>query len=359
MRKDILTFLLLVLSYTAYSQNIEIARNFGENFRLWTVTQSETYRANIEKMCDGKKKTVVADAIATDLAIRNNYPRNKSYELDSYLNWLDKQIDEISISFSDFEVISKGDLGIYTTKDLKTAEELSFVACKIQVRGALSYDVQDLLYIRNGKISKIDTYDVDIDKKTGKKRIRVDFSDLAYDNEETVGLTYNYSKAFPFGGSFYYAWEGVPILLSVDFGYDNKKEEYITDKVEMTNIMNYTRTKQKLDPKYYMTITPHAYFKYFAIGCGFGCLIMEGKEEKSTYNYTSTSEGNGHGGGSSTETDTNLFKFMIRPTVKGFIPLDDDDVWSIVVSASYNCAFGYTEKNGFDVGLGIKVNLDW
>lgn len=353
MNKLLMTFCLLLLTHTINAQNaIEIARKLGENFRLWSVTQSETYRANIENLCDGKKDTRVADEIANDLAVKNDIKPNTSYELGSYLNWLDLQIDEISIVFSDFEIVDKNKISISNSKDKKIDKDLTYVSCHIHVSGAFSYNVKDLIYIRNGKISKIAKYVVDKNNK-----IHVDFSDLI-EHYESVGFTYNYGKYFPVGGSFNYSPEDIPFMVSLDFGVNFDNDKYIIDKVEMTDIMNYKREKKILDPKFFLTVTPQFYMKYFSVGCGVGFLYMSGTEETASYSRSSSGSSNisiSASVGSSSSTNAELLKPMIRPVVKGFIPLTDE--LYIAVSAGYDLVFGYKEKNGFNVGLGFQWEL--
>lgn len=374
MNKVLLTFCLLMLTHIMYAQNAreivnedfrlyaanikakEIAKSLGENFRLWSVTQSETYRTNIEKMCDGKKSTRVADEIAIDLALKNNNPSINSYELESYLNWLDLRIDEISIVFSDFELVDKNKINISNIKDKKMDKELTYVSCKVQISGAFSYNVKDLIYIRDGKISKIDKYVVDKNNK-----VHVDFSDLVSDYE-TIGFTYNYGQHFPVGASFNYTPEDVHFMLSVDLGVNLDNDKHIIDKVEMTDIMNYKRETKVLDPKFFLTVTPQFYMKYFAIGCGVGVLYMDGTEETASYtNSSSGSSGSSvsistsSSSGTSSSTNTSMFKPMIRPVVKGFIPLSDE--LYISVSVGYDYVFGYKDKNGFNVGLGLQWEL--
>ncbi len=73
--------------------------------------------------------------------------------------------------------------------------------------------------MRNGKISKIDKYEEIVDKHTGKRKVKVDLSDIDFD-EETIGLTYNYGQHFNIGASISYA---IPwFMVSFDFGLANK-----------------------------------------------------------------------------------------------------------------------------------------
>lgn len=350
----ILTIVLLsvVLPAKVKASSEDIVRNFGENMQSWAQTGSLKYHKTLKRLCTGKIKVWVYNDFSSYLFKKYDYPEG-SKDLESYLNCLEKEISSgINIRFSDFKKVPSYELSVDNTNGYE------FIACDITVSGSINHNSKDLFYVYNGKIAKIDKYEEE-QYENGKKKVHVDFSNMAMDDYcETWGLTYNYSKHFPIGGSILYAPESWPVLFSIDFGYNSEKTNYIIDKVEMEDIMNYKRTKKTLDPKYYITLTPHAYFKYFAIGCGFGFLAMTGTEENTVYHYSDL--GNvSIGGGSTTEIDCEEFKFMIRPTVKGFIPLDDDDMWSVVVSAGYDWIFGYKDKNGFNAGVGIKVNLDW
>jgi len=350
--------LLLFLNAKGQSTAENVVRSFGDNMLSWTQTGSLRFHENLIELSNGKTKVRVYDELSHYLFSKyNNY--SGANELKSYLNCIEKEMnDGITIRYSNFRQVPNDELSSYSFD-----ANIEFIACNVAVTAeSFSQSYEDLFYIREGKISKIDKYTIVKDVKTGKQKIYVDYSDVWIDEDvESWGLTYNYGQHFPLGGSVLYAPKGWCMLFSVDFGFNQDNDKYITDKVEMTDIMNYKRTKTVLDPKWFITITPHIYFKHFAVGCGFGWLYMEGTQETASYSYTVSSDGSssGSGGGESLSVTHEENKFMIRPTVKGFIPLDDDDVWSIVVSAGYDWVFGYKEKNGFNAGLGIKVNLDW
>jgi hypothetical protein len=48
---------------------------------------------------------------------------------------------------------------------------------------------------------------------------------------------------------------------------------------------------------------------------------------------------------------------MIRPSVKGFIPVSDQ--WFVTVTVGYDYVFGYKDKNGVNFGLGLQYNFDY
>lgn len=348
--------LLVLLGCFALGTNAQkseyVVRSFATNMQSWGQTSKLEYQRNLQKLCDGAKSVRVADEIVESLATKNGYMGNGgSYFLETYLNCLIKEIKRgITIQYSNFRTISSSETTVYDTRGL------DLIACNIVISGAVNYNVKDLFYVRNGKISKIDKYEEIIDKRTGKRKIKVDLSDIDF-ADEAYSLTFNYSKNFPVGLSFDYAWPW--FRLGVDFGIDFKKDRYVLDDVNFTDIMNYDRNRKILDPKFYLTLTPSLYFRYVSLGCGVGALFMSGTEEKSSSSYsTSISESVSSSGYASSSTqECDKLNFMLRPVIKGFIPVSEDYL-DIVVSFCYDYVFGYKEKNGFNFGIGILFVLD-
>lgn len=315
--------LLVLLGCFALGTNAQkseyVVRSFATNMQSWGQTSKLEYQRNLQKLCDGAKSVRVADEIVESLATKNGYMGNGgSYFLETYLNCLIKEIKRgITIQYSNFRTISSSETTVYDTRGL------DLIACNIVISGAVNYNVKDLFYVRNGKISKIDKYEEIIDKRTGKRKIKVDLSDIDF-ADEAYSLTFNYSKNFPVGLSFDYAWPW--FRLGVDFGIDFKKDRYVLDDVNFTDIMNYDRNRKILDPKFYLTLTPSLYFRYVSLGCGVGALFMSGTEEKSSSSYsTSISESVSSSGYASSSTqECDKLNFMLRPVIKGFIPVSED-----------------------------------
>ncbi len=357
--KKLFFLIMAILSNVAASfanyGDTETVMQFGDNMRLWCSTNSYSYRSQIMKKCESACR--VNDKIMMDFA-RNSGINTKHFVVSNYLNGFEDAFDRgaVGVDVSNIRVIS-ADQQVYSYKDSRRSEKLSkdytMVACDIKVNGALNYNVKDLFYVRKGQIVKITSYEEVIDTKTGKRKVRIDFSDLESDNS-TMGVSYNYSKHFPVGASYNYSPESSYFMFSVDFGINFDKDKYIIDEVDMVDIMNYDRKKKILDPKFFITLTPQVYFKYFAVGCGAGLLYMDGTEENTSYHSISISSV-GIGASNSSESTTQMIKPMIRPVIKGFIPVSDE--LYISVSAGYDLIFGYKEKNGVNFGLGIQWEL--
>ena len=347
MKRFILLMLLGCFGLCIYAQNSEyVVRSFASNMQSWGQTSELEYQLNLQDLCNGVKSIRVSDEIVESLAAKNGYTADVkgAYFLETYLNCLRKEIKNgINIQYSDFRKVRSDETTISNTRGYE------MIACNIVISGAVNYNVKDLFYVRDGKISKIDKYKEIVDRTTGRRKIKVDFSGIDFD-DYAFAATYNYSKSFPVGISVEYAWPW--FRLGLDFGINFKKDEYIYDDMNMTDIMNYERSKKILDPKFYVAITPSLYLKYFSIGCGVGTLYMYGTEENSHSSYAES----GSGAYNTTSKNCEALKFMIRPVVKGFVPINEDI--SVVVSVGYDYFFGLKEKNGFNFGAGLQFALD-
>lgn len=350
-----LLFLLSCLPIGANAQGIEPAKEYGDQLQLYAQTNKLQHRERVEKICDGKKSTRIADQIAFELAQRFGQGGNRSYDLDSYLNWIESA--ELSINLSDYKVVNNYDIEGTTAKETKYAREADkeYVSCRVKVNGNLSFDVYDLICMRDGKVTKVSKYE-----KIGNK-VKVDLSDVM--NEyQTLGVSYNYGKKWPIGASVNYSYSW--FMIGLDFGISNGKDKLYKHSLEMIDVMNYTKEDTEYTPKFFTTITPSFFMKYFAVGCGFGAMYMEGTKymaKGSSSTITSTS-GNATSTATSEQSsvldeEVEKVKFMLRPSIKGFVPLNEQ--WSATVSVGYDYVFGYKDTNGINFGVGIQCALDW
>lgn len=171
-------------------------------------------------------------------------------------------------------------------------------------------------------------------------------------DEQSFGITYNYGQHFPLGLSLNYGY-GL-LMLSLDYGQNFDKDKFISFDEGTENASNYK--KVTLDPQNYITLTPQFYLKYFSVGCGVGCMLLNKEVETKTTISSSSESSSTSQSTTSSLTDTS-YKLMIRPTVKGFIPINDN--FSIMVSAGYDYCFDFKEKNGFNAGLGLQWIFDY
>ena len=366
MRKKILItalfYTLCIQVYAQYSNNAmpksySTVSEFAENQRMWAETNMITYRKNIDELCSGRVNTVVGNELAHRL---NKYhpeipDNNSTYDLDMYLEWLKEAFQSgLKVSMSNFKQIEAGKIVLANSKQEEYKNKMKYFLCDVSVSGIENFKSQDVIYVYDDKqIAKLDKYELD-----SKGKVKIDLSDFM-DDLETFGATYNYSQHWPVGVSINYyngdAWMGV----SFDFGINFDKDNVLKHELELTDIMNYKKIDYVYDSKWYATISPQFYGKYFSLGCGAGVICLS--EHKTEYNYTTKQQTTNNSSytsksSSSNNTDTQIYRFMIRPTIKGFIPIADGK-WYITVSGAYNYAFGFKEKNGFDFGIGLQYNF--
>ena len=171
-------------------------------------------------------------------------------------------------------------------------------------------------------------------------------------DEQSFGLTYNYGQHFPVGLSLNYGFS--LFMVSLDYSFNFDKDKYVSFDNGTAGADNYK--KVTLDPKNYMTITPQFYLKYFSVGCGVGCLFLD-KEVETKTTISSSSESSSTSQSTTSATSDMAYKLMIRPTIKGFIPINDN--FSIMLSAGYDYCFDFKEKNGFNAGVGLQWIFDY
>ena len=340
---------------SVFAQDSYVVRQFGDNLSNW-ATNRNTFSAleSLESLCSKNPAIRIGDNIMSTLANQNGLTQSKDYTWDNYITCMQKEVDKgVTISLSDIEQVP----AYLIPSNYKDRKDLRFVFCKFNMGGASNFSENDLFVLVNGKIAKIQEYQVTIDKK-GRRKIHVDLNDLGLDEDtEGWGVSYNYSKAFPVGASVTYnTWK---FLIGLDFGVNFDNDCYTTQKVDFTNIVDYKITKGEYDLKYFVTATPAFYLKYFAVGWGFGYASFDGSESTKEYKLEVKPDGSVSqtwGASSSSISGGAKKKFMMRPTIKGYIPCSDN--FFISLSVNYDWIMGVKEKSSISFGAGIQFLID-
>jgi len=369
--KRIASFIIgFVVSMGSLAQTpVQVVQSYGNNLHSWSETGSMVYRDNIMSICsDGRKVAIFKDKLSHQLAKEYKYPEQNFHQLRNFIIWIDKKVGEhANIQIYNIKQRSNSEIDVSNSKastfsyNKKIDQELKYVSCDISITGTTSnYHGSQLIYIRNGKIVKVDDYIV-VTTPTGEKKIKVDLSDMM-DDLETIGAFYNYGKNWPIGLSLDYSYS--MFMIGLDIGVNLDKDKLNKHKLEMTDVMNYTKEDIEYDPLFFVTVTPSFYLKYFSIGCGAGILYMKGTKYVSSAklsSYSEISEGSSISVTSSSQSnydeDCTKVKFMLRPSIKVYIPLCDECFLSL--SVGYDYAFGYKDKNGINFGLGLQYKLNW
>lgn len=358
--KKILLLILSIICIRCYADtDKETVQYFAVNLENWSMTKNISALRNIEENFS-TKQTIILDRIAEDLAKKNNVAANSTYRLDLYLSWLQKEImSGAKIVTSGIEDIPLSELSNINTKDC------GIVKCTFTLSGTSTISSNDILYVRNGKVLKIDNY-TEVSTPSGKKKVNVDFSDV-YIDDPALGISYNYSKHFPFGISAQYCPGDSPFMIGLDFGWSGDNSPIINEKMDYTDISNFNKTRAELKPKFFLTLTPGVNFKYFSFGLGVGFMTYMGKEYNENYVTTYMGNTSDFSSGSvtvsglssaigATVTSEERFNFMLRPNIKCYIPTFDDEHF-LSIGVGYDYIFKYTNQNGINYSLGFQVLL--
>lgn len=348
----IIAIIAIIGSFVAPAQATYIVQQFGDNLSNWASSQNILYAKSMKQLCSTKPAFRIGDNIMASLAYQNGLNQSEDYLWGNYMAFMQEEVNKgITISLSNIEQVPESMI----PSNYKGRKDLEFVSCNIRVSGASNFNEKDLFVIVKGKIAKIQEYQVTVDKK-GHRKLHVDLSDLDIDEDtEGIGLSYNYSKAFPLGASITYnKWK---FMISMDFGVNFDNDIYTTQKVDFTNIVDYRIITGEYNLKYFLTATPAFYMKYFAVGWGFGYASLSGHEVTKGSSLTLKPDGSViHTVSSSNTSNSDKLKFMMRPTVKGFIPCSNN--FFISLSVNYDWILDYKEKSGISFGAGIHILFD-
>jgi len=332
-----LLFFISCLPIGANAQGIESAKEYGSQLQLYAQTNKRLHRERVEKICDGIKKTRIADQIAFKLAQKNGQGGNQSYDLDSYLNWIDYMENSISIEFSEYKTEDRNKIEGSTAKETKYAREADkeYVSCHVKVKGSLPMDFYDLICMREGKITKISTFE-----KQGD-RIKVDFSDLV--SEHSIEVSYGYSSRFPMN-----------IGISTNFSYFNIGVEYgmnFSDELlQSVNHTNYAHSTLERGKYWYLMATPGVYLRYASIDCGLGSVFA-----KYNYNYESVY--------TSTSNVEKKNYFIMKPKLTVHIPIPwgvspRDEMLYISPHVGYQYVPKCSALNCWEIGIGVRFRFE-
>ena len=340
MRKIVFVLLMIPLLAIKVSaqKGLSTARSYGETMKQWTATRNDDLREVIEELCNGVKKTRIADEIALDLVPKSGIPRNVSYQLDTYLNSIENVWSRgFSMEFSDYQTVDRNLIEGTTVHETRYAREADkeYVSCRVKVKGAYSYDIYDLICMRGGKITKVSAFE-----KRGNK-VKVDFSDLV--DEHSLEVSYGYSSNFPLN-----------IGISTNFSYFNIGVEYgmnfSEDQLDFRKHTNFATSTLERGKYWYLMATPGVYLRYASVDCGLGNVFA-----KYNYNYESVY--------TSTTTSEKKNYFIMKPKVTFHIPLPfgvspREEVLYISPYVGYQYVPKCQALNCWEVGIGIRFRFE-
>lgn len=177
-------------------------------------------------------------------------------------------------------------------------------------------------------------------------------------DDDTWGLAYTYSPHFPLSISANGTWSY--FQLGGEFGLTLSGKEF--DWKENTTAK----------PIGYLMASPGFYCKFLSVQCGVGALF-DIRKETNISTGTNISQTTSITIGSSTsissysdesnyqyssyETSKLGFNLCFKPSVTGYIPIEDGDYY-ITINAGYLFVPKLKDLNGFTVGVGFQITID-
>lgn len=337
---------------SSYAQTpAALVSEFGANLSAWAETRDDSYMIELYELSTKKSPNViVADQLSHMLAQKNKYGLNKSYRWGNYEVWLQKEIDKgLKITVSNVRELSASEVSVVSGN----ASAYKYATCRIKVTGAINLDENATFVIAGNKIAKIADYVEETNQKTGKRRVKIEL-DFEPDYDNSWGIMYSYGMKTPVQLTID-ATIG-PFYLGLDIGIPTNRPEYTTLKIDrFNNLMDFKAEKGKYRPNYFVTFGFGYYMKYFSASVGIGAMSLSGKTVSADYRFNYAG-GSVSGSGSSTTSQDYKYKFMVKPSLKGYIPCSDR--FSLSLGVGYDYVVGYTKLNGFNFGLGFRLGFD-
>lgn len=146
--------------YANAQQPINVVQKFGAAMQQWCSTDDIKFHEQAMKLASGKIKCLVDDKVTQD-AVANDQSQlltNGTQEIVSYLNIFQDAIMQ-GQKYEMSNVKARPDFVEPTA--FKNENPPSFVSADLFLSGKLVYDITDIFYVRDGRITKIIDYSSD------------------------------------------------------------------------------------------------------------------------------------------------------------------------------------------------------
>lgn len=325
--------------------NRTVIEGYCNNTKMWTYTRKREHRKVLTSIIASKRNTIVQTKLHK--RVRNEIKEDSiksHYKFETYIANIEKWLENKTFFFDiiNIETLTDDEILIQTQrKDInKIKDENAFYKGRLHIRDTLNIqknvkkkDVYEELYVvdkNNNRVVTIVDFVLNNDKK-----VIFNLADL--EDNKTFGASINYSPNWPFSLSASYS-SGY-FMIGLDGGFNTDHDQVVQKILTMQNILNYQKETISYDPQWYITATPSLYLKYLSVGCGAGIMYSE-------RNIDPLKKG---------KNRLYHISFMLRPTIKGYIPLNDE--WFLTVNTSYDWAMDLKIKNGMSFGLGLQYRM--
>lgn len=169
----IIVALILSFNLSVRAESTSVVKQFVENLSSWVSNQRITNLHVMENLCSKSPSFSIGNKLMASMADKNNLTKTDTYDWDNYITCLQKEVDNgLQISFSNIQSVPEGYIEM-------NYPGLQYVSCSVKINSSSSNELKDLFILKNEKIVKITDYTEKIDEITGKKKIEIDYLELA------------------------------------------------------------------------------------------------------------------------------------------------------------------------------------
>lgn len=173
MYRILIILIFSILSLNVYSQNTSVVQQYCNSFASWASDRNIIFLHEMENLRSESPSFRIGNKLMNQLAAKNGLTKTDTYDWDVYVPCIQKEIDNgIDICFSNIKTVPKE----YIEQNYPGLE---YVSCDISITGSVNTELSDLFILKDRKIVKIADYIETTDKTSGKKKIEIDYLDLA------------------------------------------------------------------------------------------------------------------------------------------------------------------------------------
>lgn len=173
MYRNLIILISVILSLNVYSQNTSVVQQYCNSFASWASDKNIIYLHEMENLRSESPSFRIGNKLMNQLATKNGLAKTDTYDWDVYVPCIQKEIDNgIKINFSNIKTVPEE----YIEQNYPGLE---YVSCNVSITGSVKAELMDLFILKDRKIVKIADYVEKTDAASGKKKIEIDYLDLA------------------------------------------------------------------------------------------------------------------------------------------------------------------------------------
>lgn len=172
-QRFILTISIAFMSVSIDAHNTDVVHEDCNSFVSWASDKNIIYLHEMENLRSESPSFRIGNKLMNQLATKNGLAKTDTYDWDVYVPCIQKEIDDgITISFSNIKTVPEE----YIEQNYPGLE---YVSCNVNITGSVNAELRDLFILKDNKIVKIADYIETIDDITGKRKIELDYLELA------------------------------------------------------------------------------------------------------------------------------------------------------------------------------------